>query len=303
MVKPPATSWKSRLSRIDFTGNAIFIASTVSVLIGITWGGTKYSWTTYHVLVPLLLGFAGLALFLTYEWTLAKNPSLPQAIILNHTAATVVAVTFFHTLCTYWSFYFMPIYFQAVLGYSTLRSAVATLPLFAGIFPFAIIGGTLLSKCGRYKPLHLIGMALVTISFGLFSVLNQHSTRAAWACFELIFATGAGLMIAILLPAMQASLDESLVALSTGVWTFVRGFGTVWGVTIPAAFFNNECRLNASSLSNQTLAVYLSEGKAYEYATKMFLDSIEDPTSRAGVVDLFSTVSFRCLSVYLRTSC
>ncbi|GAB7349933.1 hypothetical protein MBLNU459_g0631t1 [Dothideomycetes sp. NU459] len=95
-------------------------------------------------------------------------------------------------------------------------------------------------------------------------------------------------MIAILLPAMQAPLDEELVALSTGVWTFVRGFGTVWGVTIPGAVLDNECRLRAPNLTNQTLATFRDGGKAYEYATRAFLDSIEDPDFRAEVVDLFS---------------
>ncbi|KAH8819909.1 general substrate transporter [Xylogone sp. PMI_703] len=289
VAKPADLTLREKILRIDFVGNAIFVASTIAVLIGITWGGAVYSWQSYHVLVPLILGFVGLGLFVAYEWTLAKNPSLPKAAIMNRTAAVVLGVTFCHTACTYWAFYFMPIYFQGVKRSTTLRSGVDTLPLFAGIFPFAILGGTLLSKWGRYKPLHLIGMAILTISFGLFSILTVHSSKAAWACFELIFAVGAGIMIAILLPAMQAPLEESLVALSTGVWTFVRGFGTVWGVTIPAAIFDNECHKKAQDLTDKNLTSYLSSGKAYEYATKTFLDSIEDPASRAQVVDLFSS--------------
>ncbi|KAK3903165.1 general substrate transporter [Staphylotrichum tortipilum] len=289
VASPPAGTWSEKLRRIDFAGNAIFIASTVAVLIGVTWGGTMYPWKSANVLVPLILGLLGFGLFLAYEWTIAPNPSLPQGAIVERTAATVLAVTFLTTLCTYWAFYFIPIYLQGVLGKSTFWSGVDALPLFAGLFPFAIIGGTLLSKTGRYKPLHLIGMAIVTLSFGLFSLLDKDSSVAAWACFQLLCAIGSGLMIAILLPAMQAPLDESLVALSTGVWTFVRAFATVWGVTIPAAIFNNECSSRAASLSDPSLAVYLDGGKAYQYATQTFLDSIQDPASRAEVIEIFSS--------------
>nr|POF18091.1 efflux pump fus6 [Quercus suber] len=123
----------------------------------------------------------------------------------------------------------------AIKGRTSFWSGVDTLPLFAGIFPFAILGGIFLAKFGRYKPMHLTGMAVITLSFGLFSLLDQSSSTAAWACFQLLFATGAGLMIAILLPAMQAPLPETLVALSTGVWTFVRGF--VWYVGVAFAGF------------------------------------------------------------------
>lgn len=291
VASPPAGRWSEKLARIDFAGNALFIASTVAVLIGVTWGGTVYPWSSANVLVPLVLGFVGFGLFLAYEWTMAKNPSLPQGAILERTAATVLAVTFLTTLCTYWAFYFIPIFLQGVLAKSTFWSGVDALPLFAGLFPFAIIGGTLLSKTGRYKPLHLIGMTIVTLSFGLFSLLDQNSGTAAWACFQLLCAIGSGLMIAILLPAMQAPLDESLVALSTGVWTFVRAFATVWGVTIPAAIFDNQCSSRAADLADKGLAVYLSGGKAYQYATKTFLDSIQNPTSRSAVIEIFSSVS------------
>ncbi len=290
VASPPPGSWTEKIARIDFAGNAIFIASTVAVLIGVTWGGTEYPWRSANVLVPLILGFAGYGLFLAYEWTIAKNPSLPQGAIVERTAATVLAVTFLTTLCTYWAFYFIPIYLQGVLGKSAFWSGVDALPLFAGLFPFAIIGGTLLSKTGRYKPLHLIGMAIVTLSFGLFSLLDQNSSTAAWACFQLLCAIGSGLMIAILLPAMQAPLDESLVALSTGVWTFVRAFATVWGVTIPAAIFDNEVSSRAASLGDETLTPFLTGGRAYQYATQTFLDSIQDPASRAAVIDIFSSV-------------
>ncbi|KAH9883405.1 general substrate transporter [Xylariomycetidae sp. FL2044] len=287
LAQPPPTSWKDRIARIDFTGNAIFVASTVSVLIGITWGGQVYEWNSYHVIVPLVLGFVGLGLFVAFEWTLAKNPSLPRDVLLNRTAATVLGVTFLHTICTYWAFYFVPIYFQSVLGISSFWSGVNSLPLFAGLFPFAIIGGNILSRWGRYKPLHLIGMGIMTIAFGLLSLLDQSSSTAAWACFQLLLAIGAGLMIAILLPAMQAPLDESLVALSTGTWTFIRGFGTIWGVTIPSAIFNNECRIRAGGLSDNNLAQLLNSGKAYQYATQSFLDSIGNPSVREEVVNLF----------------
>ncbi|KAG8161962.1 hypothetical protein KVR01_007727 [Diaporthe batatas] len=287
LVKPPPASWKDKMARIDFSGNAIFVASTVSVLIGITWGGQVYDWNSYRVIVPLVLGFVGLGLFVAFEWTIAKNPSLPRAVLIDRTVVAVLGVTFLHTICTYWAFYFVPIYFQSVLGISAFYSGVDTLPLFAGLFPFAILGGNILAKWGRYKPLHLMGMAIVTVAFGLLSILDQDSPKAAWACIQLLLAIGAGLMIAILLPAMQAPLEESLVALSTGTWTFTRGFGTIWGVTIPAAIFNNECRVRADGLADQNLAKFLNSGKAYQHATQTFLDSIVDPSSRQEVVNLF----------------
>ncbi|KAH9900467.1 putative efflux pump antibiotic resistance protein [Xylariomycetidae sp. FL2044] len=286
--QPPET-WKQRLLRIDFAGNCIFIAAVIAILIALTWGGTVHAWNTYQILVPLVLGFAGLGLFLAYERTICKKPSFPLEVLSNRTSAAAFMLTLIHSLCTYWAFYFLPLYFQAVKGLSPFNSGVDTLPIFAGIIPFAMIGGGILAKWGRYKPVHLVGWAIITVAYGLFSLMDQNSSTAAWVCFQLLLAAGSGLLAGILLPAMQAPLDESLMALTTGIWAFGRGFGSVWGVAIPSAVFNNECRIRAEkAIEDPQLAEYLSGGRAYEYATRAFLDSIESSTSRQQAAEVFS---------------
>lgn len=282
--------WTRSLARVDVSGNAIFIAAIVSVLLALTWGGTVYSWSTFHIVVPLILGFVGIFLFTAFEWTpqLVAEPSFPRQVVSNRTSAAALVLTLIHAIVTFWAYYFLPIYFQAVLGYPPLHSGVATLPIFAGSLLFAVLGGVLLSKIGRYKPLHLAGFLPLTLSFGLFSLLDASSSMAAWVCFQLLWAFGSGFLVGILLPAVQAPLDESLVATTTGVWSFARYFGCVWGVTIPSAVFNNECRRLAGRVSNAETAHYLKGGRAYQYATKVFLDSIEDQTLRAEVVQVFA---------------
>jgi hypothetical protein len=282
-------SWRRRLARIDFTGNAIFVAAIVAMLLALTWGGAVYEWNTYHVIVPLVLGFVGLGLFTTYEWVYSKEPSFPRAVLANRTSAAAFTLTLLHSISTYWAFYFMPIYFQSVKAEPPFMSGVYTLPIFAGILPFAMGGGLLLSKTGRYKPIHLAGFAVITVSFGLLSLLDANSSTAAWVCFQLLLAAGSGLLAGILLPAMQAPLEEKLMAATTGVWAFARGFGAVWGVTIPSAVLNNEARVHAEQLvQDPELRGFLTGGRAYEFATEAFLNSIEDPEARATVVLVFS---------------
>jgi hypothetical protein len=283
-------TWKQRLARVDFAGNAIFVAAIVTVLIALTWGGTMFSWSTYNIIVPLILGFVGLFIFTAFEWTprLCPEPSVPRKLVSNRTSAAALVLTFLHAIVTYWAYYFFPIYLQGVKGLSPLLSGVGTLPIFAGSLIFAVVGGAILSKTGRYKPIHLAGWVPLTISFGLFSILDVSSSVAAWVWFQLIWAAGSGILIAILLPAMQAPLDESLVATATGLWSFIRYFGCIWGVTIPSAIFNNECRRLASSVSDAKIVSDLDGGRAYEYATKAFLNSIDNETVRSEVTGVFS---------------
>ena len=279
-----------RLARIDFTGNGIFILAIVSVLIALTWAGTVYAWSSFRIIVPIILGFLGLGLFTAFEWSgprYCPEPSFPRALLTNRTSAATLFNTFIHSIVTYWSFYFLPLYFQSVQRSSPQRSGVQTLPTFVGIIPFAMVGGILMSKTGKYKVLHLISFCLITIAFGLLSLLDSDSSTAAWVCYQLMSVLGAGMLASTLLPAMQAPLAESYVATATGVWSFVRGFGAIWGVTIPSAVFNNQCGQLAGRISDRSLVDALSNGNAYQHATKTFVNGITDLAVRAEVVSVF----------------
>ena len=62
------------------SGNFIFIASTSSCILALTWGGAIYPWSSARVLVPLLVGLGGMAVFLAYEARFAKYPMVSSAI-------------------------------------------------------------------------------------------------------------------------------------------------------------------------------------------------------------------------------
>lgn len=119
---PAAVGWRQRLARMDILGNAIFSGTIVSILIALAWAGSVYDWQNFRIIVPLTIGLFGVALWVTFEWTLSKQPSFPRKIVSNRTSSTVLAITLLHSLTIYWAFYFLPVYFQAVRGVSPFRS-------------------------------------------------------------------------------------------------------------------------------------------------------------------------------------
>ena len=50
-------------------------------MMGLQWGGYGYDWVSIHVLVPLLLGAALVALFLVWEMKFARFPMFPLGIL------------------------------------------------------------------------------------------------------------------------------------------------------------------------------------------------------------------------------
>ncbi|OAX80657.1 hypothetical protein ACJ72_05001 [Emergomyces africanus] len=283
------TNLATRLPTIDWAGNVIFIAAITSVLLGLSWAGGLHPWLSYNVLVPLLVGMAGLAGFLVFEGSrFAPNPTVPLHLFSNRTSVGVLVMTFFHGIITVWQLYFMPVYFQGVLGSSPSRSGLQILATVLSILPAAGIGGGLMTKLGIYKPIHYVSWAVTLIGLGLFTLLDRTSSTGYWVGFQIVYSMGAGMLVPTLLPALLAPLSESDTALATATWSFVRSFGMVWGTAIPAAIFNTRSdELAPKLIHDAALRAQISAGQAYEHATAAFLGALS-LASRVEVTQVFA---------------
>jgi MFS family permease len=173
-------SWRSKLKRIDFVGNAILMVSTTTLLYALTYGGSRYPWSSVKVILTLLFGFSGLAAFVLLEhlgW--AREPVIPLRLFRNRTAAVVFVNTFLSAVLLYWAIFYLSVYFQAVLVSGPTRAGVQMLPVVLVAVPGAAISVMILSRYGRYKFLHGIGFAIVTVGHGLSSTLDQSSDISA----------------------------------------------------------------------------------------------------------------------------
>ena len=108
---------------------------------------------------------------------LAIKPVLPLRLFGNRTSATVFALTFLNSALLYCVISFLPVYFQAVLGSSPASLGVQTLPTIVIAVPAAIFAATLLTRFGKYKPLHLLGFTIATIGLGLLTLLDVSSSE------------------------------------------------------------------------------------------------------------------------------
>ncbi|KAM7193007.1 Major facilitator superfamily domain containing protein, partial [Rhypophila sp. PSN 637] len=229
-----------QLRRIDIVGNGILMAGTTSILYALTYAGTIYAWSSWHTLVPLVLGFFALGLFVAFEasgW--ASEPVMPTRLFKHRTSIVVLCNTFLNTTIYFWYLYFLAVYFQAVALYSPSRAGYSLLPQALTGAPGAMLAAIALSRWGKFKPIHFVGFGLTALGMGLLSLLDQDTVIAKWAVFQLICALGIEIIIDTLLPAFQAPVAEKDQALATSTWGFVRAFGCIWGVAIPAVIFNN----------------------------------------------------------------
>lgn len=267
-VKHVKDSARNSFRRVDLGGNALLVASVTSVLLALTWGGVEFPWSSWRTLLPLLLGLAGLAVFAGLESTsLVLEPTMPPRLFSNRTSVGGFAITMLHAMLMYSLTYFLPIYFQAVLGTGVVNSGVNILPLACAAMPFAILAAVSVSKTGRYRPWFFLAATLYAICFGTFTLLDEDSSTAFWASMQCIGGAAAGILTTTTLPAIQAPLTEADQAVSTATWAFVRSFGAIWGVAIPAAVFNSRVDELVARIDDARVRSLLSKGGAYAMAS------------------------------------
>ncbi len=79
-------SVKERLFYVDWIGGSLFVSSTCSFLIGVTWGGSEYPWSSWRTLVPIIVGFAGVAATTVWERYGASRPFLRLGLFDSYSA-------------------------------------------------------------------------------------------------------------------------------------------------------------------------------------------------------------------------
>ncbi|THW33394.1 putative MFS transporter [Aureobasidium pullulans] len=275
-----------KLRRIDYLGIVVFVASTTSFLIPLTWGGVMYEWSSWRVLVPLLLGVAGLVFFVVWEEKFATEPFIPLIIVKSVNNAAVFLATFLHGTILWCMLYYQPLYFEAVKGYSPILSGVALFPATFTIAPASMAVGILVTKTGRYRWSIWGGFFFATLGFGLQYMLAPHTSIVAWVFFSIITGIGTGLLFPGLMFGVQAATDESVVAPAMTLFTFLRTFGQTVGVAIGGVIFQNELRQQI--LKHPLIAAHASEWASNSSALVEVLSHMQEGPSKVALIQSYA---------------
>jgi len=197
-----------RLKRIDWVGSLLFVASLTSFLSAISWGGIVFEWDDWRTVLPLVVGVVGLGSWVVYEEMVAQTPMVPMEIMRNQTAVVYYISTVVHGIAYFGMLYYLPLYYQAVRGYSSLVSGLALLPQCLGAGLFAILVGVLIAKnTSLTRHLVLIGWTVFALGLALLHILDVDTTVVQWIFINIPAGIGMGMLFAGLAMATQAATE------------------------------------------------------------------------------------------------
>jgi DNA-binding MarR family transcriptional regulator len=108
-----------------------------------------------------------------------------------------------------------------------------------GLLITSIGSGQLIARWGHYKPFPIAGTAILVVGFLLLSRMGP-STSALERSFDmLVVGLGLGLVMQVLVLAVQNDVDYRDLGVATAGATFFRSIGGCFGVAICGAIFSN----------------------------------------------------------------
>ncbi|KAI0877789.1 MFS general substrate transporter [Hypoxylon argillaceum] len=225
--------------QVDWFGSSLFIAGVASFLIGLTWGGVQYSWSSYQSWLPILLGGLATILSLVYEGYVPSKPFLRLSVWKNTSACLTFVLTLIGGFELYTHLYYLPFYMESVKGLSATLTGVYIMATTLLVVPISIISGRLMTRFGSFLWSVRLGFACLIVSNGVLLLINQHRSLVAHLFLILTISVGHGLLVLSLNIATQAIASTRDVAYAVSMFTFVRQFGICLGVAIGGTVFEN----------------------------------------------------------------
>ncbi|KAH8682088.1 major facilitator superfamily-domain-containing protein [Xylariales sp. PMI_506] len=261
----PKTSMKDGLAAIDWLGSLLIIGGTLMFLLGLEFGGINYPWNSAAPICLIIFGIVTIGLFVLVEKRFAKYPVIPLRLFKTRTSILSFAVCFCHGFVFIAASYYLPLYFQGVLGATPLLSGVYILP-FALSLSFASAGvGIITKKTGKYLPQIIFGMVVMTLGFGLYIDLGSVADWPKIILYQIVAGIGAGPNFQSPLIALQSSVERRDIGTATSTFGFIRQLSTSVSVVIGGVIFQNEMQKQYPSLVaslGSSLADELSGGSA-----------------------------------------
>jgi hypothetical protein len=166
-LETPDTPIWSGLKAVDWAGCLFVIGSTTMLLLGLDFGGVTYPWNSATVICLILFAGVFLGLFTLNEWKLVKYPVIPLILFHHRSGITSFLVCFFNGYIFMGEMYYLPLYFQAVLGSSSIMSGVYILLFVIALTISAALTGVFIQKTGVYVPAMWMGLVVTTLGAGL----------------------------------------------------------------------------------------------------------------------------------------
>lgn len=223
---------------IDYSGFVSLVIAASSLVIYTSLGGSQFGWFSTEGVVLLVIGIIATAAFISVEFR-AKEPILMPRLFRNRVFTSGSAISFVVGFAMFGALLFLPLFMQEVNGVSPTMSGLRILPMMAGLLGASITAGNLVSRGRKYRPFPIAGTAVMCVGLGLLGTITVTSSAVVMGVYMFILGVGIGLVMQILVTAVQNAVEYKDLGVATAGANFFRSIGGCFGTAIFGALFAN----------------------------------------------------------------
>lgn len=209
--------------KLDLTGAVLFAPAAVMLLLAMQYGGNRYAWGSSTVVGLFCGAGATFMLFLAWERRAGVDAMVPFEVATKMPIWTSCLGSIFLFVSIFTSSYFLPVYFQSILGVTPFLSGLYLLPSILSQLIFAVLSGYLsmylcgfsppvsaslpggttppcrhkltavaVGKVGYYIPFSVFSGVVTAIGSGLISTMSPTTKTGEWIGYQIFQGAGRG---------------------------------------------------------------------------------------------------------------
>jgi EmrB/QacA subfamily drug resistance transporter len=217
---------------LDLLGAVLMVLATVALLLALSWGGTRYPWSSWPVLGLIGASAFGWVLF-CIRLLLAAEPLLPLSVVRNPVVATGTATACFAMGVFIGLSVYVPIYLQSLQGLTISGSGAALIGLMGGTVTGATISGRVMIHVRHYRRLPVVGLLVAAAALALLAARPDDLSLPLAECALVAIGLGIGTVLPVTTVAVQNAVAMHQLGTATASMNFFRSLG---GAIVVAAF-------------------------------------------------------------------
>ena len=162
-----------RLDRqVDYLGAALLTGSVTCLILFLSWSSKEYGWGSALSVVLAIAAALQAVGFVQWEKR-ASEPIMPLHLFRIDVLRVTIPLVTFAGVIIYGANAFIPLYLQAITGYSPTNSGLLLVPIMVGVTLMSISTGRRMAVTGKYKHWPIFGASSLSIGMVLLSQMSQ----------------------------------------------------------------------------------------------------------------------------------
>jgi EmrB/QacA subfamily drug resistance transporter len=245
---------------IDASGVALtaggLVTLTLALIQGPTWG-----WGSTATIALLVAAAASFAAFAVVERR-SEHPLVDFGFFRHRNFSGSMVVIFVMDFSFGALLFFLPLYFQELLGYSPLEAGVLLLPLTGLMVIASPLGGRVAARTGPRLPI-VVGLASMAVAIYLISRLSLDTDYADLWGPTALMGFGVGFALTPMNLAAMNAIPRDHHGAASGLLVTLSGLGATLGVAVTGALFQALQTDRTVSLAGES-GVTITEEQALE---------------------------------------